>query len=296
MSRNRREGELRVVRDEVLDLRLDDRMPPGFEFEDRFGDELRARPAMPRRERGKAREDVELGEGARDLLQLRDVGAEFVEQRLEQGFLQRQRAVLGRQRLVLEGLELGRDVALGVLQRLPAPVVVGHLFGLRVGDLDVEAVHAVVLDLEVGDAGARALAHFELDEEFAGVRLELAQLVQLGRIAVGDHAAVHHARRRLRRDGAGEQRRTFHGARDRTRARRAMESPRAPARRVRAAARGCRAAPKGRAGRAFFSATREAMRSTSANRFSVRCRSAAASMSEPTASFLAARMFRSRNG
>jgi hypothetical protein len=36
-------------------------------------------------------------------------------------------------------------------------------------DLDVEAVHAVVLDLEVGDAGALALASLEVDEERAAV-------------------------------------------------------------------------------------------------------------------------------
>jgi len=39
---------------------------------------------------------------------------------LIQGLLERERAIARRQRLVLEGLQLGRDVALGVLQGLAA--------------------------------------------------------------------------------------------------------------------------------------------------------------------------------
>ncbi len=60
---------------------------------------------------------------------------------------------------------------------------------MRVGDFDVEAVHAVVLDLEVGDAAALALARFERDQEFARVGLQRAQLVEIGVVAVRDHAA-----------------------------------------------------------------------------------------------------------
>ena len=76
-----------------------------------------------------------------------------------------ERALLRRERLVLERLELGRDVALGVLQRLPAAIVVGNLLGMGVRDLDVVAVDAVVLDLQVRDAAALALARFEVDQE-----------------------------------------------------------------------------------------------------------------------------------
>ena len=59
-------------------------------------------------------------------------------------------------------------------------------------DFDVEAVHAVVFDLEIGDAGARALARFEIEQELAAVAVERAQLVELGIEAVGDHAAFAH--------------------------------------------------------------------------------------------------------
>ena len=77
-------------------------------------------------------------------------------------FLARQRAFLRGQRLVLERLQFRRDVALGVLERLPPPVVVRNPGGVGMRDLDVEAVHAVVLDLERADAGAFALAPFQL--------------------------------------------------------------------------------------------------------------------------------------
>src|SRR5256885_12950622 len=83
------------------------------------------------------------------------MGAEQVEQLVVERFFQGERAVARRQRLVLESLQLGRDVALGVLERLAAAVVGGHLGGVGVGDLDVETVHAVVGDAQVGDAGDR---------------------------------------------------------------------------------------------------------------------------------------------
>src|SRR4030043_132620 len=60
--------------------------------------------------------------------------------------------ILCRQRTVLEGFQFRRDVALGVFQRLAAAVIVGDIFRLRAADLDVKAVHLVVLDLEGADA------------------------------------------------------------------------------------------------------------------------------------------------
>ncbi len=42
-----------------------------------------------------------------------------------------------------------------------------------------------------------SLARLELGEEFAGARLQRAQLVELAAVAVGDHAAVAHHRRGL---------------------------------------------------------------------------------------------------
>ncbi len=120
-------------------------------------------------------------------------------------FLARQRAFLRRQRLVLEGLQFRRDVALGILQGLAAAVVVRHLVGLAVRDFDVEAVHLVVFDAQVGDAGARALARFQVDQELPGVFRQAAQLVEVGVEAARDHAAVAHHGGGLQHDGAFQQ-------------------------------------------------------------------------------------------
>ena len=119
-------------------------------------------------------------------------GASAVEQFVVKQFLARERALLRGQRLVLECLEFRRDVALGVFERLAAPVIVGDFLGLRPRDFDVKAVHAVVFDLEIGDTAARALARLEIEQELAAVAVERAQFVELRIEAVGDHAAFAH--------------------------------------------------------------------------------------------------------
>ena len=109
------------------------------------------------------------------------------------------------QRLVLKGFELGRDEALGVFECLAAPVVVGHLVDLALGDLDEKAVHLVVLHPQVGNAGAGFFAALQVQQKAVAVGLDGAQLVQLGVKAVGDHPAVAHQCSRLRRDGLQQQ-------------------------------------------------------------------------------------------
>jgi hypothetical protein len=76
---------------------------------------------------------------------------------------------------------------LGILQRLPAAVVVRHLRGVRVCDFDVKAVHAVVFDLEIGDARAIAFAAFQRNQVLAAVVLNPPQFVELGVESVVDH-------------------------------------------------------------------------------------------------------------
>ena len=109
------------------------------------------------------------------------------------------------QRLVLKGFELWRDEALGVFERLAAPVVVGHLVDLALGDFDKEAVHPVVLHPQVGNAGAGFFAALQAQQKAVAVGLDGAQLVQLGVKAVGNHAAVAHQRGWLGRDGLQQQ-------------------------------------------------------------------------------------------
>ena len=104
------------------------------------------------------RQHVERRERRTQALQRRNRGREVGDERFVEHLLPRERAVLRGKRAILERLQFRRDVALRVLERLPAPVVVGNLLHVGVRDLDVEPVHAVVFDLEIGDAGARAFA------------------------------------------------------------------------------------------------------------------------------------------
>ena len=92
--------------------------------------------------------------------------------------------------LLFELLEIGRDVALGVGERLLADVVRRHLGEVRFRDLDVVAEDGVEADLERGDAGALALARLDLEQDRLRVAGDGAQLVELGVDAVGDDAAV----------------------------------------------------------------------------------------------------------
>ena len=150
--------------------RLDHRVAAGLDVDAGLAHELRAgtsrawrraRPARPaRRAPASARASAVSGV---------EVRLQLVEQLLVEQLLARQRAVLRRQRLVLEGLQLGRDEALGVLQRLAALVVGRHLVDLALRDLDVEAVHLVELHAQVGDAGARALARLQVEQEGVAV-------------------------------------------------------------------------------------------------------------------------------
>ena len=171
-----------------------------------------------------------------------------------------------RQRLVLERLQLGRDEALGVLHRLAAPVVGRHLRRLALRDLDEEAVHAVVLDAQVRDAGARALARLELEQERVAVAADRAQLVELGvdgrRRSRRRRAAARPARRRSR----ASKRRDLGRAARAPRASMSSSTERfgrqAPARTSGSASSVARS-PASSRGRTWRSAMRAAMRSTS---------------------------------
>src|SRR5689334_19613337 len=154
-------------------------MAPGAHAKPRRCRERRTRPVERFRLRGMGRENVEGRERDGRVLQLRNGGGELAEQPLVERLLARERALLRGERLVLERLELRSDVALGVLERLPAPVIVRNLGDVDVRDLDVEAVDAVELDLEAGDAGPRALPRLEIDQERAAVVLDRAKLVEL---------------------------------------------------------------------------------------------------------------------
>ena len=150
-----RRREPAVVGDEVLDLRLDHRMAPALDLEADVVDELRpavvslrcnaAKTRTARRPaRGRGRSPAAPSgrhRAAESSSSYSDFSSASARSRADSA-------------LSSKAFSSGRDVALGVLQRLPAPVVVGHLLRVRVGDLDVVAVHRVVGDAQVRDAGA----------------------------------------------------------------------------------------------------------------------------------------------
>ena len=135
---------------------VEHRVPARLDLQDRLGDDLGAAVALPRGQLGQGRQHVELGQHRAGLDQPRRLGRHPVAERDEQLVFQLRGSVLGREDLFLVLLQLGRDVTLGVLDRLLADVVGGDLgvrLGLGVRDLDVIAEDLVEADLEAGDAG-----------------------------------------------------------------------------------------------------------------------------------------------
>jgi hypothetical protein len=204
-------------------LRFDDRVAAAFDLDARLAHELRPAPVRALGALGQRRQRVERRQGTRHRRERLDLRGERIEQGLVEELLARQRALAGRERLVLEGLELGRDEALGVLHRLPASVIGRHLARLALRDLDEEAVHPVELDAQVRDAAALPLARLELEQEGVAAAADGAQLVELGVVAGGDHAAVPQQGRRLLRQRRFQQGEDRIGRRQRLRAHREQE-------------------------------------------------------------------------
>ena len=116
---------------------------------------------------------------------------------LEQGFFQRQRALLCRQEFVFKGFEFGRDEALGVFQRLAALVIGRRLLRLIFRQFNIKPVHAVVFHFQCGQLGALPFALFQFAQRVVAVRLQMAQFVQFGVVAVVDDAAIFQPHGRL---------------------------------------------------------------------------------------------------
>ena len=142
-------------------------------------------------------EHVERGQPARRVLDARRLGRHAAAQRLEDLDLALDDALVGAEDLLFVLLERRRDEALAAGNRLLAVVVRRHAAEVRLRDLDVVAEHAVVADLELGDAGAGALGFFHLGNPLLAGPADAAQVVELGIDAVAHGAAVARQRRRL---------------------------------------------------------------------------------------------------
>ncbi len=66
-------------------------------------------------------------------------------------------------------------------------------------------MHAVVFNLQIGDAGTFAFARFEFDKKSAAIFVDAAQLIEFGVKARGDDPAFAQQRRRFGQDGADQQ-------------------------------------------------------------------------------------------
>src|SRR5205823_14251402 len=119
----------------------------------------------------------------RDRGRVRDLGAEQL------GLASEQRLLRG-EHLLLELGELRRDVALAARDRLLADVVPRHLREVRLRDLDVVTEHAVVANLEAGDAAVLLLAGLDREDLVLAAIDEPAARIDLGVVAGADRAAL----------------------------------------------------------------------------------------------------------
>ena len=168
-------SEAAVARNVGLDRRLDDGVAALDDLDAGTGGKRRANPVVLDRVARERAHDVELGERASGGHQSRHVAGERGDEAVIELLLKRGGALLRGECLILVVLELGRDEALGVLERLSAVVFDGDGRGLSLGDLDVEAVDAVVLDAKAREPRLFALALFKVEEELARVVAHLAQ-------------------------------------------------------------------------------------------------------------------------
>ena len=111
--------------------------------------------------------------------------------------LQRQNLLLGAQNLLLVFLQFGRDVTLGVHQRLLANPLLGHAVFVGVAYLDVVAENVVETDFERRNARQFALTLLNFNQIIFARISNVAQLVEFGVHTVVHHAAFGHLHGRV---------------------------------------------------------------------------------------------------
>ena len=133
---------------------------------------------------------VQLRHGLRQFGERLNVSLQSVEQELVQIFFSGKGALLGRQSFVFKGFELRRDEALGIFQSLTPTVIVGYFVNLTLCHFDVETVHFVELNTQIGNASARFFAGFQFEQKIIAVGLNGAQLIELSVQTMRHHAAI----------------------------------------------------------------------------------------------------------
>ena len=90
------------------------------------------------------------------------------------------------QRLIL--LQIGRDVAFGIGQRLLADIVRRYFAAMCIGDLDIIAKDLVIAHLEASDVQPVALSTLQVGNPVFGITASVHQLIQLATKAGADNA------------------------------------------------------------------------------------------------------------
>src|SRR5271157_4491537 len=179
--------------------RVENRMAAALDVEDRLIGQLGPAVAVACGELSQRGQDVELGQHRAGLDQPGSIGRDPVAQRREQLVLQGACPLVGAPDLVLKLLELGREIPLGVLDRLLANVVRGNLHALRlgVGDLDVIAKDLVEANLETRNAGAADLLGLVPGNPALAILRDRPQTVELGVVTRSDQASLLDDQRRI---------------------------------------------------------------------------------------------------
>ena len=187
--------ERRVVRHErAVAAALDDRVTPVDDRDLVAVVHVRLDVVRKRSGFGEAGKDVERSQRARRFLNARRFGGDPGAQLLEQLDLALEDPLVGAEHFLLVFLQRRRDEPLSTGDRLLAVVVGRHRMQVRLRNLDVVAEHAVVADLQRVDAGASALAFFELGDHLLARSADAPQFVDFGVEAVADVAAIPHQR------------------------------------------------------------------------------------------------------
>ncbi len=137
-----------------------------------------------------AGEDVDFGERHRGAADTTSLGSDRATQLGENAALDFDNLFLGVENLRLVFLQLRRGKTFGIDQRLFAFVVGGRVVQVRLRDFDVVTENRVELNLQRADAGAQALALFNLREILLAIARQNAKFVESSVNAAGNYTAI----------------------------------------------------------------------------------------------------------
>ncbi len=166
------------------------RMPPVADRKQRFLDDLRPAIVSLPGQLGQGHQHVQLSQHRGGPLQPPPRSRHRLAQLQKQLVLHLLRLLVGGQDLLFIFLQLGRDVALGILDRLLADILGGDPLAVRVGDLQVVAEDLVEADLQRGDSRPLGFLGLVAGDPLLAAVGQFPQRVQRRMKAVADEAAL----------------------------------------------------------------------------------------------------------